>query len=64
MPSRTHEEYPILSDVIEHCDLALLDGTFYSRDEVPRQDEILHPPILETLDLLSPEEAAKGLPTN
>ena len=48
-----------LSDLLEGCDLALRDGTFYSRDEVRRQSEIPHPPIVETLDRLSPDEAAK-----
>ena len=48
-----------LSDVLGCCDLALLDGTFYRRDELPRQADIPHPPIAETLDLLTPEEAAK-----
>jgi len=45
--------------LLRRCDLALLDGTFYARDELPRQHEVPHPPVEETLDLLSPEEAAK-----
>lgn len=48
-----------LSALLKRCDLALLDGCFYSKDELPRQGEVPHPPIAETLDLLAPEEAAK-----
>jgi len=48
-----------LPALLKRCDLALLDGSFYSRDELPRQTEIPHPPITDTLDLLAPEEAAK-----
>lgn len=36
---------------IKKSDIALIDGTFYSRDEIPRFDEIPHPPILETVEL-------------
>jgi len=48
-----------LPALLERCDLALLDGSFYSGDELPRQTDIPHPPITETLDLLAPEAAAK-----
>ncbi len=48
-----------LSALLARCDLALLDGSFYSRDEVPRQADVPHPPIEETLDRLKPAEAAK-----
>jgi len=48
-----------LSALLARCDLALLDGSFYSRDELPRQRNIPHPPIVETLALLSDAEAAK-----
>ncbi|MHC4971463.1 MAG: MBL fold metallo-hydrolase [Planctomycetota bacterium] len=48
-----------LPALLRRCDLALLDGSFYSRDELPRQTEIPHPPITDTLDMLAPEEAAK-----
>ena len=48
-----------LPALLDRCDLALLDGSFYTRDELPRQGEIPHPPITETLDLLAPEDAAK-----
>ncbi|MHC4952549.1 MAG: MBL fold metallo-hydrolase [Planctomycetota bacterium] len=48
-----------LKDLLARCDLALLDGSFFSRDELPRQRDIPHPPITETLALLSDEEACK-----
>ena len=40
--------------VVLHSDFALLDGTFYSSDEIPHRDmsEIPHPFIIETMDLL------------
>jgi pyrroloquinoline quinone biosynthesis protein B len=41
----------ILSE-INKADLAMIDGTFFSKDELPRFDEVPHPPILETMDLL------------
>ena len=39
--------------VVLHTDYALLDGTFYSSDEIPHRDmsEIPHPFIIETMDL-------------
>ncbi len=48
-----------LPALLSRCDLALLDGTFFRRGEIGRQADVPHPPIEETLDLLSPEEAAK-----
>ncbi|MHC4224113.1 MAG: MBL fold metallo-hydrolase, partial [Planctomycetota bacterium] len=48
-----------LPALIDRCDLALLDGTFFSATELPRQKEVPHPPIEETLKLLSPEQARK-----
>ena len=36
---------------IKKSDIALIDGTFYSRDEIPEFDEIPHPPILETVEI-------------
>ena len=40
--------------VVLHTDYALLDGTFYSSDEIPHRDmsEIPHPFITETMNLL------------
>ena len=48
-----------LSALLARCDLALLDGSFYSRGELRGRTDIPHPPIEETLDRLKPEEAAK-----
>ena len=33
-------------------DIVLLDGTFWSADELPRQDAVPHPPVAETLERL------------
>jgi pyrroloquinoline quinone biosynthesis protein B len=40
--------------VIQHVDVALVDGTFFSQGEVPHRDmsEIPHPFIVESMDLL------------
>ena len=48
-----------LHALLERCDLALLDGSFHSASELPRQADVPHPPITETLALLTDEEAAK-----
>ncbi len=37
----------------------MLDGSFHSASELPRQADVPHPPITETLALLTDEEAAK-----
>ena len=50
---------PDLADLLSRCDIALLDGTFYSGDELSRQEEVPHPAIAATLDRLAPEDAAK-----
>jgi len=44
-----------LFKVVLHTDYALLDGTFYSSNEIPHRDmsEIPHPFIIETMDLLN-----------
>jgi pyrroloquinoline quinone biosynthesis protein B len=39
-------------DEIKKTALALIDGTFYSKDEIPRFEEVPHPPMLETMELL------------
>jgi len=41
-------------EVIQHIDIALLDGTFYSQGELPNRDmsEIPHPFIVESMDVL------------
>jgi pyrroloquinoline quinone biosynthesis protein B len=36
---------------IKSADIAMVDGTFFSRDEAPRFSEVPHPPILETIEL-------------
>jgi len=41
-------------EVVQHIDIALLDGTFYSQDEMPNRDmrEIPHPFIVESMEIL------------
>jgi len=41
----------VLSE-IESSDCALIDGTFFSKIELPRFEEVPHPPIKETIELL------------
>lgn len=43
-----------IASEIERCDLAFIDGTFYSADEIPYRnlEEIPHPTVNETMDLL------------
>jgi pyrroloquinoline quinone biosynthesis protein B len=43
-----------LADLFAHVDVALVDGTFYSGDELPGRDtqEIGHPLIVDTMELL------------
>jgi len=48
-----------LHALLASCDLALLDGTFFSRNELKHQERVPHPPIEETLALLTQEERAK-----
>ena len=40
--------------MVQHIDIALLDGTFYSQDEMPNRDmrEIPHPFIVESMEIL------------
>lgn len=47
---------PPVTEVLAGVDIAILDGTFYSADELPRRDvsTIGHPLIVTTMDLLSP----------
>ncbi len=40
-------------NAIKKTDIALIDGTFYSEDELPRFKQVPHPPIVETIRLLS-----------
>jgi pyrroloquinoline quinone biosynthesis protein B len=48
-----------LHALLDRVDLALLDGSFYSADELPRQADVPHPPMTETLALLRDDEIAK-----
>ncbi|UCE75415.1 MAG: hypothetical protein JSV56_06865 [Methanomassiliicoccales archaeon] len=41
-----------IMDEIQSTDIAILDGTFYSKDEIPRFGEVPHPPIKDTVNLL------------
>ena len=45
-----------MAGVVDHDDVALLDATFYSPDELPDRDvsKIKHPLVTETMDLLAP----------
>ena len=51
-----------LRDVLSGCDVALLDGTFMSADELPGRDvrTIRHPLIPATMDLLQDVVAPAG----
>ena len=54
------DEWSLDPDALcERCDVALLDGSFHSRGEFPRQGDVPHPPITETLSRLSPASVAK-----
>ena len=59
LPDIDHWDATDLPALIDRCDLALLDGSFYSADELPRQKDVPHPPITETLARLDDERAAK-----
>lgn len=39
-----------LRELIEEADIALIDGTFWSEDEIERYEEVPHPTIQETMD--------------
>ncbi len=41
-----------LMEEIRSSDIAFVDGTFYSRNEIPRFEEVPHLPIQETITLL------------
>ncbi|NHJ38852.1 MAG: MBL fold metallo-hydrolase [Asgard group archaeon] len=38
--------------MIEKADIAIIDGTFYSRNEISRYEDVPHPPIKESMELL------------
>ena len=50
-------------DVLEEIDIALLDATFYSADELPGRDpsEIPHPLVVDSMNLLAERVAAGTL---
>jgi pyrroloquinoline quinone biosynthesis protein B len=58
------EAWPDLARVLRRVDVALVDGTFYSAEELPGRDlrEIPHPFVGESLSLLL--EAAGGRPVD
>ncbi|HUU77937.1 MAG TPA: MBL fold metallo-hydrolase [candidate division Zixibacteria bacterium] len=39
-------------EIISEADIALIDGCFYSKNELPRRSLVPHPPIIESLELL------------
>jgi len=43
-----------LIELVESVDFALIDGSFYSKDELPGRNDVPHPPIKETITLLDP----------
>ena len=45
---------PPIEELVSDVDIALLDGTFYSAEELPGRDpaEVPHPPVAETVELL------------
>jgi pyrroloquinoline quinone biosynthesis protein B len=50
-------------DLLESVDVALIDGTFYSGDELPGRDlsKIGHPLVVDTMDLLQERVSAGKL---
>lgn len=54
---------PPVTDLLAGVDVALLDGTFYDAGELPWRDpdEIPHPTISESMDLLSQEVRRRGV---
>ena len=39
-------------DLVAKVDIALVDGTFYTKKELPRMDTVPHPPIEESTNKL------------
>lgn len=50
-----------IADVLADCDIAFIDGTFFSADEIPHRnlEEIPHPTIKETMGLMQSLPAAE-----
>lgn len=42
---------------IDECDVAFIDGTFFSRNEISRFEDVPHPPMQETIRLLGDVDA-------
>jgi pyrroloquinoline quinone biosynthesis protein B len=59
VPDADHWNGVDLDGLLDRCDLALLDGTFFSRGELPGRGDVPHPPIEETIARLTDERAAK-----
>jgi len=38
-----------LIKLVKNVDIAFIDGTFYSKDDIPHMDKVPHPPIIETM---------------
>lgn len=51
IPDTDHWNDDLISE-ISKSDIALIDGSFYSGEELPRFRDVPHPPIIETLPLL------------
>lgn len=56
VPDTDHWTEGVLERIIT-ADIALIDGTFYSRAEISRYDDVPHPPIEETVKVLKGPEA-------
>ncbi len=48
MPDIDRWTRPLMEE-IGNCDIAFIDGTFYSKEEVTRFEEVPHPPMQETI---------------
>ena len=47
------EEWPEAGEVLTAVDIAIVDATFYSRDELGGRDPVAHPYVPQTLDLFA-----------
>jgi pyrroloquinoline quinone biosynthesis protein B len=53
-PDMDHLEDDLV-DLVSRVDMAILDGTFYTRDEIPgAMGTVPHPPVVETMERLGP----------
>jgi pyrroloquinoline quinone biosynthesis protein B len=51
IPDVDHWTDKLIGDILS-CDIAIIDGTFLSKDELPRYLDVPHPPMNETIELL------------